>query len=115
MSAGVYDLVIEQGATLNTTFTWKDPSGTPINLTGYSARAMFRPDYRSNTILSLSTSDGTIVITGASGIISFNVPASTTSYLSTGNGVWDLELISSSGIVTRLVGGSYDVSAEVTR
>ena len=115
MAAGVYDLVVEQGATLNTTFTWKDPSGNPINISSYTARAMFRPDYSSNPILSLSTSDGTIVVTGASGVVAFNVPASTTSYLSSGNGVWDLELVSPSGIVTRLIGGSYTVSTEVTR
>jgi len=115
MAAGVYDLVIEQGATLNTTFTWNNPSGTAINITSYTARAMFRPDYGSDPILSLSTTDSTIAITGASGIVAFNVPATTTAFLYAGTGVWDLELVSPSGVVTRLIGGNYTVSNEVTR
>jgi hypothetical protein len=115
MAAGVYDLVIEQGATLNTTFTWKDPSGTAINITSYTARAMFRPDYGSDPVLSLTTADSTIAITGASGIVTFNVPAATTAFLYAGTGVWDLELVAPNGTVTRLIGGSYTVSTEVTR
>ena len=115
MAAGVYDLVIEQGATLNTTFTWKDPSGTATNITSYTARAMFRPDYGSDPVLSLTTADSTIAITGASGIVTFNVPAATTAFLYAGTGVWDLELVAPNGTVTRLIGGSYTVSTEVTR
>lgn len=115
MAAGVYDLVIEQGANLNTTFTWKDPSGSPINITSYTARAMFRPDYGSNPILSLSTTDGTMTITGASGVVAFNVPAATTAFLYAGTGVWDLELVAPNGTVTRLIGGTYRISTEVTR
>ena len=115
MAAGVYNLVIEQGATLNTAFTWKDPSGTAINITSYTARAMFRPDYGSDPVLSLTTAASTIVITGASGIVTFNVPAATTAFLYAGTGVWDLELVSPAGVVTRLIGGTYTVSTEVTR
>ncbi len=36
MSAGVYNLTIEQGATYSTAFTYKDSAGAAINLTGYT-------------------------------------------------------------------------------
>ena len=36
MSAGKYDFTIEQGATFSLQVTWKDSTGTPINLTGYT-------------------------------------------------------------------------------
>jgi len=36
MSAGKYDFTIEQGATFSETLTWRDSTGTAINLTGYT-------------------------------------------------------------------------------
>ena len=37
MSAGLYDLSIEQGTVCSRRFTWKDAGGNPIPLTGYTA------------------------------------------------------------------------------
>jgi len=36
MAAGRYDFVIEQGATFSKQITWKDSTGTPINLSSYT-------------------------------------------------------------------------------
>lgn len=37
--AGNWTLHIEQGATFDTTLTWKNAAGTPVDLTGFTARA----------------------------------------------------------------------------
>ena len=43
MAAGIYDIIIEQGATFTLSATWKDSAGAAINLTSYSARMQVRP------------------------------------------------------------------------
>ena len=70
MSAGIYTLTIDQGATLSLVLTWKDSSGNLVNLTGYTARATLRPTYSSSTtIISLTTENGRISLGGAAGTI----------------------------------------------
>ena len=116
MSAGTYDFYIEQGATFLKTITWKDSSGTAINLTGYIARMQFRRNKSSTTVLfSATTANGIITLGGSAGTIVINIPATSTDDFSFSEAVYDLELESSGGIVTRLIEGSVELSKEVTR
>ena len=111
-----YDLEIKQGATLSLTATWKDSTGTAVNLTGYTARMQVRATYDSaSTILSLTSSSG-ITLGGSAGTIAITASATTTAALTAPwSGVWDLELVSGGGEVTRLLEGAATVSPEVTR
>lgn len=114
--AAFYHLVVDQGATLRESFTYKDSAGAIVNLTGYTARSQIRASYSAaSTILSATTAAGTLTITANSGLIAFAVPAATTANLTPGNYVWDLEIVDASGIVTRLVGGTCTITPEVTR
>ena len=57
MSAGKYSFVIEQGATFTIQLDYKDNTGTPIDLTGYSGKMQIRPTVTSDTVyLTLSSS-----------------------------------------------------------
>ena len=111
-----YDLEIKQGATLSLTATWKDSAGTAVNLTGYTARMQVRSTYDSSTtILSLTSSSG-ITLGGVAGTIAITASATVTAALTAPwSGVWDLELVSGGGEVTRLLEGAASVSPEVTR
>jgi hypothetical protein len=111
-----YDLEIKQGATLSLTATWKDSTGAAINLTGYTARMQVRSAYdATSTILSLTSSSG-ITLGGAAGTIAITASATVTAALTAPwAGVWDLELVSGGGVVTRLLEGAATVSPEVTR
>jgi hypothetical protein len=111
-----YDLEIKQGATLSLTATWNDSTGAAINLTGYTARMQVRSAYdATSTILSLTSSSG-ITLGGAAGTIAITVSATVTAALTAPwAGVWDLELVSGGGVVTRLLEGAATVSPEVTR
>ena len=116
MSAGTYDFYIEQGATYQLVVTWKQPDGTPVDLTGYSARMQFRKTKTSTTVLfSGTTANGVISLGGAAGTVSITIPATSTDDFTFGCGVYDLELESAGGIVTRLIEGDVEVSKEVTR
>ena len=112
--AGEYNFTIEQGATFNLLMTWKIDN-VAVNLTGYTARLQARIDVdETETILSLTTGAG-ITLGGAAGTISLDQTATQTALLPKGQYVYDLELQSSGGIVTRLLQGELNISAEVTR
>lgn len=114
--AGTYDMVIDQGATLSRTVTWKDSAKTPINLTGYSARMQVRPELASTTVtLELTTANSRIALGGATGTVTLTVSAADTSALVPGRYVYDLELVSVTGVVSRLLMGNFVVRGEVTR
>jgi len=116
MAAGTLDFAIEQGATFNLLLTWKIDN-TDVNLTGYTARLQARVDIEdTETVLSLTTdSGGGITLGGSAGTISLDRTATQTAALVAGDYVYDLELISGAGQVTRLVQGQLTISPEVTR
>lgn len=117
MSAGIYNIKVEQGATYSQTFTWKINKNV-VNLTGYSARMKVRDPKRQpsiNQIVSLtSASGGGMTLGGAAGTIQVSIAAATTASLPTGKHNYDIELIAADGTVTRLIKGLFTVSEEVT-
>ena len=115
MAAGTLNFTIEQGATFNLLLTW-EIDNIPVNITNWTARLQARVDVEdSEVILSLTTSNGGITLGGAAGTISLDQTATQTALLPAGTYVYDLELISAAGAVTRLVQGELNISPEVTR
>lgn len=114
MSAHI-DLVIEQGATFTADLSAADAAGDPIDLTGYTARMSIKRDARESTaLLELTTANGRIIITAASGLVQLVLTAAETAAITWTRAVYDLELVSAGGDVTRLVEGAVSVSANVT-
>lgn len=115
MPAAVYGITIEQGTTFQFAVTYRDSDGVLVNLTGYTARMQIRERVSSTTtLLDVSTSDY-ITLGGAAGTVTVSVPAATTAAMDFTRGVYDLEIESSSGVVTRLLQGDVEFSKEVTR
>lgn len=113
-----YDTTIDQGADwyINFTYYTDDTQTTPVNLTGYTAALQLRSEPSDLTsALSLSSPSSGIVITGASGLISVHATAAQTSAIITGYYYYDLEITSSTNIVTRLIQGQIQVTPQVTR
>jgi len=125
-------MCVDQGATFIRTFTWYTCScgncctsscscgcgtnGTPVDLTGFTADMQIRQNVQSSTILyEASTANGAIVLGGTAGTITLTIPASATAGFTWIKGVYDMNLTSSGGIVTRLLQGTVVVSPEVTR
>lgn len=117
MSAGIYNILAEQGATFQRVITWKDADNIAQNLTGFTARMQVRDtvDDTAGAILELTTANNRITLGGVSGTVALLVDASTMAALTPEQYVYDLELVSSAGVVTRLVQGTFIVSGEVTR
>jgi hypothetical protein len=110
-----YDLCVQQGATFRRVITWK-ADGALVNLTGYTARMQIRATAEASTaLIELTTENGRIALGGSAGTITLTISATDTAALTSGRGVYDLELVSGSGIVTRLLQGAVTISRNVTR
>ncbi len=108
LSAGDWDLYIEQGSTFVQTYTVTDAG---FSWSGWTVRAQIRSapaDSPGELLLDLTDY---LTITGAA--IQLAIPASVTETL-TRNGVWDMEVVNGSTVV-RLLKGKAIVSLEVTR
>ena len=111
MSAGIYNFTLNQGATFTRQMTVKE-NNSPLNLTGYTAAMQLRSTYDSGTVaLSMTAA----VINATQGILSISATATATAALEEGIYVYDLEIESSGGVVTRLMEGKVTVTPEVTR
>lgn len=115
MVPGKYNIVCPQGSTLSQELTYSI-NDVNVNLTGYSARMQVREKYTStSTVLNLTNSNGGIVLGGASGTITINVTATQTSNITAKEYIYDLELVSSSNVVNRIIEGKFIVTPEVTK
>jgi hypothetical protein len=118
MSAGIYNILAEEGATFSRTITWRDSNDALVNLSGYSARMQVRPtidDSGQTATLSLTTDNGRILLGGTAGTVTLTVSAGDMT-VPEGQYVYDLEMLSSGGVtVTRLLQGTFVVSGEVTK
>ena len=112
---GVYRITMYQGATFDQQFVWKI-DGAPVNLSTYTARMQVRKDYADTSkpaVINLTTASG--ITLNSDGEISIFIAPSVTAAVPGGTYRYDLELVSSSGEVTRLLEGLFIVSPEVTR
>lgn len=125
MIAGNYNILCQQGSSFSRTIaleqprtpTEEDPAEYEIYpLTGHTARMQVRKyvDSTGNPLISLTTENGRISINGAAGLITLSISAADTAAL-TSSGVYDLEIISSTGLVSRVIQGTFTLSLEVTR
>ena len=109
-TAAKYDIVIDQGSTFVRTFTF---TAGITDLTGYVARMQIRERVSSSdTILSLTVGSGLTMTTTT---ISVAISATATAALDFNSGVYDLEIESAGGVVTRILYGTVKLSREVTR
>ena len=111
MSAGTYNFIIDQGATFTRQLTVKE-NNSAMDLTGYSVASKMRSTHDSSTVVGTFTCT---ISNATSGIITVSMSASTTADIEEAIYVYDLEITSGAGIVTRLLQGQITVNPEVTR
>jgi hypothetical protein len=115
MTPGSLDFLIPKGSTFSRTLTWK-VSGSPVNLTNYTARMQARTSAVSGTaVLDMTTANSKITLGGTAGTITLSLSATETAAITQTSLAYDLELVSAGGVVTRLVEGQIVLTPEVTR
>jgi hypothetical protein len=118
--AGTYSLYLDAGADFSLRFTVKNADGTIVNLTGYSARMQIRRLHTSATVdLSLTSQSGGLFVDGSKGNVNLTITNAQTAALCVNNAesvyIYDLEIQSEAGEVTRVVEGKVIVKPQVTR
>ena len=119
MPAAKLNLTIEQGATWRHSLSLKAGTGAQapaLDLTGYTARMQLRTELDApDVLLELTTTNTRITITPLEGRIDLLVSATDTTALEFDRAVYDLEMESAGGEVTRVLTGLVTLSRQVTR
>ncbi len=88
----------------------------PVDLTGFTARMQVRATIDSEAVLlELTTGNGGIVLDTVNSTVSLLVSASVTELITWDSGVYSLELVSGTGVVTTFLEGAITTIKEVTR
>lgn len=103
------NIVLDQGTTFSTTYEFTDDNGDPIDFSTYTGAAQMRKSYATSTPHSFTVGLGT------NGIVSLTMNSATTSAITAGRYVYDLEVTDQAGITSRLVEGIVTVTPQVTR
>jgi hypothetical protein len=113
-------LIVSQGADNIYRFRWsKEDAGgivTPLDLSAYTGRAQMRASVGSAIWVELATPTG--IVLGADGTVTIHLGDELTEVVEWNTykaGVWDIELESPEGVVTRFADGTVTVSPDVTR
>ena len=110
--ATISNLFIDQDADFNTTVTVNDSTGTPLDLTNYTALGMIRKTYQSSTATTFTSA---FVSPRTTGQITISLTDTQTAALESGRYVYDLVITDASGNKTRVVEGSVTVNPSVSR
>lgn len=122
MSAGVYDITVEQGSTFSLAIALKDSLGAAINLTGHTFRGQIRKTISDTTIQASFTFNidapatlGTLTATiSAANTALIEMPTNNTPNHTTVRMVYDIES-EIGGVVYRWLQGIANISPEATR
>lgn len=109
------NLVIPQGSTFKQIYYFKDSAGVAVDLTGYTGRCQFRESVDATATLYNSLTLGDVTIVGATGAVTLEIPAATTTAWTFRSAVYDIEIVAADGKVTRLAKGRVRVDPEITR
>ena len=117
MSAGIYNIDLEQGSDYGLDIVYKDGDGDLIDLTSYGARMDIKDSPDSDAITSLTNTNGGLIIhtiATSSPNIQISMTAGATAALDFDNEFYDLEVFS--GIsVSKVLRGRVKLIKEITK
>lgn len=103
------NIIVDQGTTFSTSISLTDDDDNPVNLTGFIGRSKMKKHYTSSNSQSF-----TVSLSGSTGIITLSLSDSQTANIIPGRYVYDVELISPTNVVSRIIEGIVTVTPEVT-
>lgn len=109
--ATISNLYIDQGTDFSAIVSLKNQDGTPINLTGYTVASQFRKSYRSSSAVDFIAT----VYDATAGKVKLRLTASSTSSLTPGRFLYDVEVTSPIGEKRRALEGIIVLTPEITK
>lgn len=121
--SNVLNISMDQGSTLEYTFTLQNMDLTPFVLTGFDARLQVRKTYGGNAVISATLANTKLeILSAAGGTMKLVLQPSDTSGITFANRdddslecVYDLEIISPASKVYKPARGTFTLNREVTR
>ena len=112
-----YDITIYKNATFDQTFTWQDDAGNIFDLSSYTAAEFqVRSSIEAPDPPAISLALGTgITLASTAPNISLFMDATDTEAINIASGFYNLTLVDSYGITTRLLEGKVRISPSVVR
>ena len=107
----VSNLTIDQGSTFSASIDVTDVEDNVLVLTGYTVAAQIRKTYDSTTAVNFTGS----VSNATQGEITISLTPAQTNALVAGRYVYDAEITSAGGTVTRVIEGQVEVTPGVTQ
>lgn len=117
-TTNVYDIIVDQGATLLRSIGLKSSAKQVVPLTGYTGVMEIRylKTESADVILTLTTENGGIEINPTAGTVLIIATPTQTAAIAPGKYVYDLEMTeTSTGTVTKVIQGNLTVRPEVTK
>jgi hypothetical protein len=105
------NISIDQGADFSTQITVEDATGYGADLTGYNIFGQIRKTYSSTNKVDFVCSH----VNAGEGIIQIKLVNSVTNSMKPGRYVYDVEVVSPAGEITRVVEGQVSITPGVTR
>lgn len=105
------NLTVDQGSTFKANIDVTDSDGNELNLTGYTVSGQIRKSYYSLTAVDFTA----FVSNPVSGTIEISLTDTQTNAMKAGRYVYDVEITSPGGEVTRVLEGQVEVTPGVTR
>lgn len=102
-------MVIDQGATYSNAIIVKDSSNNAIDLSTYTVAGQIRKYYTSSNSTSFTATGN------STGYVNISLTSNATANLSSGRYVYDIEITSNTGVVTRVTEGIATITPQVTR
>ena len=99
---------MEQGSDFEDTFTVRDSDGIVVDMSNYTVSGQMRRHYESETYHTL-TANGT-----ATGL-TVSLTAAQTANVEEGRWVYDVEVVSTSNVVSKPISGKITVKPQITR
>lgn len=104
------NLIIDQGSDYTVTVELTDTGGNTFILTDYTGRAQMR---KSPTATSYK--EFTVSLNEDAGTVTLSMDSAYTANVTAGRYMYDVEIVSSANVVTRVLQGIATVSPEITR
>lgn len=108
--ATISNLFVDAGSTYSNTITVSASNGQPLNLTGYSVASQMRKSYGSSTVHSFTAS----ILDATTGKVRLQLTDEQSAVIPAGRWLYDVEISSPSGAVTRVVEGIVTVTPQIT-
>jgi len=111
MASQKLNIQVDQGTDYTETIIAKNPDGSVLDVTGFTAAGQIRKSYTSTSATNFTVTFGT----RSAGEVIIGLARAQTSSLEAGRYVYDVEITSSANKRTRLAEGQVTVTQEVTR